>query len=280
MLMEHVVMVKVGQQANAHCFHLSVCLLPPGVRAADSRVAQTDAEAPASQMMLGTCQRVAAPHQRQPGRCKAASPASSLAPDAPPALRGAARPAVAPSPHRTVVVPPRYRLYLQVRQAEMEGEYLEARRQLARTREKNMQVGGGCAWCRGGDGRGAGPPCRPSSSPAGVCSQPDGSWPTRPGMRGWLLPAVHCCAAVDAVALAQVVCPAPPPPRLPAMQLLKKLSEVREAAEKGEPLPLTPKGAASGTMTTPRAAPSADSAGDVGQASQPMRKGLIRIPGL
>lgn len=31
----------------------------------------------------------------------------------------------------------------QVRQAEMEGEYLEAKRQLARTREKNMQVGGG-----------------------------------------------------------------------------------------------------------------------------------------
>jgi hypothetical protein len=64
------------------------------------------------------------------------------------------------------------------------------------------------------------------------------------------------------------------------MQLLKKLSEVREAAEKGEPLPLTPKGAPSGTLTTPRAALPADSAGDVGQASQPMRKGLIRIPGL
>jgi hypothetical protein len=29
MLMEHVVMVKVGQQAHAHCFYLSVCLLPP-----------------------------------------------------------------------------------------------------------------------------------------------------------------------------------------------------------------------------------------------------------
>lgn len=38
---------------------------------------------------------------------------------------------------------------LQVRQAEMEGEYLEAKRQLLRTREKNLQVcdGGRLACC-------------------------------------------------------------------------------------------------------------------------------------
>lgn len=35
-----------------------------------------------------------------------------------------------------------YSSSLQVRQAEMEGEYLEAKRQLLRTREKNLQVRG------------------------------------------------------------------------------------------------------------------------------------------
>lgn len=36
----------------------------------------------------------------------------------------------------------------QVRQAEMESEYLEAKRQLLRTREKNLQVGGWVAGWR------------------------------------------------------------------------------------------------------------------------------------
>jgi hypothetical protein len=107
---------------------------------------------------------------------------------------------------------------LQVRQAEMEGEYLEAKRQLARIREKNLG-------------------------------------------------------------------------------LARKLADLREAAERGDPLPLTPRagadggggsapaGALGGGMAALSATPLRQNMGSVGQeavAGTPRsdRKSKLRIPGL
>ena len=60
---------------------------------------------------------------------------------------------------------------VKVRHAEMEGDYLEAKRQLARTREKNMQVCGAVRWWRGGCwAAGGGLAAAASCSCDGVCA--------------------------------------------------------------------------------------------------------------
>ncbi|KAL4436325.1 hypothetical protein ABPG77_009887 [Micractinium sp. CCAP 211/92] len=93
---------------------------------------------------------------------------------------------------------------VKVRQAEMEGEYLEAKRQLLRTREKNLQ-------------------------------------------------------------------------------LARKLQDIKEAAEKGEPLPLTPKSgeaagaAAAGLAATPAAMPLAQA---ISPQSEAKKRSSFRLPGL
>lgn len=66
-----------------------------------------------------------------------------------------------------------------------------------------------------------------------------------------------------------------PPPLL--LQLARKLGELREAAERGEPLPLTPRHGAAPPPPPPEDA--APGRRPSAAAEQPMRKGL-RIPGL
>ena len=155
----------------------------------------------------------------------------------------------------------------------MEGEYLEVRRQLTRTKEKNLQARGGPLGCCGGVlGRCAlllPLPCtkeknlqaRPACAAAAV------------GCPG------ACCyrsrhrllrlGAAQQPAARRTPCRRRRPPTthhphtLP--QLARKLADVRDAAERGDPLPFTPRGGAAAAVP---AAPGAHS------AVSPLREGI------
>lgn len=73
-------------------------------------------------------------------------------------------------------------------------------------------------------------------------------------------------------------------PHIPCpAQLARKLQDVKEAAEKGEPLPLTPKSgagegaAAAGLAATPAARPLAEA---ITPSSEAKKRGSFRLPGL
>lgn len=176
----------------------------------------------------------------------------------------------------------------QVRQAEMEGEYLEAKRQLLRTREKNLQASV-CAhrplhahttpW----HGRRWAPPCsripamrqapcRVSRPVQRCCRASRGVW--------YLWKDQHARTELISLFLFSV---SPDPTPSPALQLARKLQDIKEAAERGEPLPLTPKGGtgggggAAGLAASPAAMPLAEA---ITPQSESKKRSSFRLPGL